>query len=258
MQLIAILAACVVQISPQNPAVLELDNWVPRLVGTMHDGGRSINFESNIKVHNEEATPIISLSLIPIHDITLSVSVYDFSTSSTGSFLGNRTFGSMTLENGDTYNTTIDMTSVGWEAAWDTVKPYEKSDSTSLTFAPIVGLRWYGVENQLENVTDDQSVTHNNSWISLHGGLHVGFDLQIQEFTTAFESISIESQFMAGLLFGDDGGTVWSVRAGVAMRVSSTVSGHIGYRLQELIAEDGAYRFDAGLQGLYFGGELRF
>ena len=258
MQLIAILAACIVQTSPQKPAVLELDNWVPRLAGTMHDGGGNIDLESNVKVHNEEATTFVSFSLIPINDITLSVAVFDFSTSSTGSFSGNRTFGSMTLENGDTYDATIGITSVGWEAAWDTVKPYEKSDSTSLTFAPIVGLQWYGVENRLENVTDDQVVTHNNGWISLHGGLRVGFDLQTQDFTTAIESISVESQFMAGLLFGDDGGTVWSVRAVIALHVSPTVSGHIGYRLQELIAEDGAYKFDAGLQGLYFGGELRF
>ena len=258
MQLIAILAACVVQTYPQKPAVLEFDNWIPRLAGTMHDGGGNINLESNIKVHDEEATPFFSFSLIPINDITLSVAVYDFSTSSTGSFSGSRTFGSMTFENGDSYDTTIGITSVGWEAAWDTVKPYEKSDSTSLTFAPIVGLQWYGVESRLENVTDDQAVTHNNSWISLHGGLRVGFDLQTQNFTTAIESISIESQFMVGLLFGDDGGTVWSVGARVAMRVSSTVSGHFGYRLQELIAEDGTYKFDAGLQGLYFGGELRF
>ncbi len=258
MQLIAILAACVVQTSPQKPAVLELDYWVPRLAGTMHDGGGTINLESNITVHNSEATPFVSFSLIPINDITLSVAVYDFSTSSAGSFSGNRTYGSMTLDNGDSYEARIGITSVGWEAAWDTVKPYEKSESTSLTFAPIAGLQWYGVENQLENVTDSEIVTHNNSWISVHGGLRIGFDLQVQDFTTAIESISIESQFMAGLLFGDDGGTVWSVRAVVALHVSPTVSGVFGYRLQELIAEDGAYTFDAGLQGLYFGGNLRF
>ena len=115
MQLIVVLAACVVQTFPQKPAVLELDNWVPRLAGTMHDGGGNIDLESNVKVHNEEATPFVSFTLIPINDITLSVAVYDFSTSSTGSFSGNRTFGSMALENGDTYDATIGITSVGWK-----------------------------------------------------------------------------------------------------------------------------------------------
>lgn len=258
MHLIVILAACVVQTSPQKPALLELDNWIPRLAGTMQDGGGTINLESNVIVHDEEATPFVSFSLIPINDITLSVAVYDFSTSSTGSFSGNRTFGSMALENGDSYDASIGITSVGWEAAWETVKPYEKSKDTSLTFAPIVGLQWYGVENRLENVTDDQTVTHNNSWVSMHGGLRVGFDLQTQDFSAAVTSITVESQFMAGLLFGDDGGTVWSVQAMVALHVSPSVSGHLGYRLQELNAEDGAYTFDAGLQGLYFGGEFRF
>jgi hypothetical protein len=258
MQLIAILAACVIQTSSERPAVLELDNWVPRLAGTMHDGGGNVNLESNISVHDEEATPLISFSLIPINDITISVAVYDFSTSASGTFSGNRTFGSMALDNGDSYEASIGITSVGWEAAWDTVKPYAESESASLTFAPIVGLQWYGVENQLENVTDSQTIAHNNSWVSLHGGLHVRFDLQTQDFTNAIESISLESQFMGGILFGDNGGSVWSVKAVVALHVSPTFSGHFGYRLQELCAEDGAYTFDAGLQGLYFGGELRF
>jgi hypothetical protein len=51
---------------------------------------------------------------------------------------------------------------------------------------------------------------------------------------------------------------MWSVRAVVGVQLSPTLSGHFGYRLQELYAEDGSYTFDAGLQGLYFGGELRF
>ena len=258
MQLIGILAVCVIQTSAEHPAVLEFDNWVPRLAGTMHDGGGNIDLESNISLHDEEATPYISFSLLPINDITVSVSVYDFSTSSSGSFSGNKTFGSMTLQTGDSYEASIDIASVGWEAAWDTVKPYENSDSTSLTFAPIVGLQWYGVDNRLENVTDNQSVTHENSWIAMQGGVRVRFDLQTKDVITMIDSISIESQVMAGMLFGDDGGSIWSVQAMVALHVSPTVSGHFGYRLQELMAEDGAYTFDAGLQGLYFGGEFRF
>jgi hypothetical protein len=258
MQVISILTACVIQTSPNPPAVFTFDNWIPRLSGTMQDGGGFLDMESNFDVHDEEATPYISFSLIPINDVTVSVSVYDFSISESGVFSGNKTFGSMAMGNGDSYNATIGITSVEWEASWDTVKPYAKSAGTALTFAPIVGLQWFGVDNQLENVTNDESVTHDNSWVSLHGGVRVGLDLDTQVFTTMIDSISFESQFMAGVLFGDDGGSMWSVRTVIAIHVSPTVSGQFGYRLQELNAEDGAYTFDAGLQGLYFGGEIRF
>jgi hypothetical protein len=151
MQLIALLTMCLIQTSADQPAVLEIDDWIPRLAGTIQDGGGAIDLESNINIHDEEATPFISFSLIPINDITISVYVFDFSISGTGTFAGNKTFASMTMGNGDSYRSSVGITSVGWEAAWNTVKPFEQSDSATLTFAPIVGLQWFGVENKLDH-----------------------------------------------------------------------------------------------------------
>lgn len=258
MQIIAALVVCSMQTSADTFATLELDNWVPRLAGIMRDGEGSIDFESNVNMHNEENTPFVSFSLIPARDITLSVSVYDFHTSSIGEFSGDSEFGSLAIQDGDSYDSEISITSIGWEAAWDTLKPYAKSADTSLTFAPVVGSRWYGVENHLENTTDGQSIVHNNSWISIHGGVRVGFYLRTQDLGDPINAISLESQFVAGLLLGNDGGSMWSVQAKLAVLFSPTISGHFGYRLQEMNAEDGEYTFDAGIQGLYFGGELRF
>lgn len=258
MQMIAIVLASCMHTTSESPAVVQLDHWIPRLTGTMSDGGGNIDFESNIDLHDQESTPTVSFSLIPINDITTSISVFDFSTSSSGTFEGNRTFGSMSIQNGDAYDASIRLSSIGWEAAWDAGKPYETSDRASLTFAPIAGLQWYGVDGMLENVTDAQSVTHNNSWVSVQGGLRVHFDLNTRNSTNLLDSVSFESQCMAGILFGGDGGVMWSVQAMVALHLSPSVSGHFGYRLQELYAEDGAYAFDAGVQGLYLGGAVRF
>ena len=258
MQMFAIAIACCIQTVADGPAVVQLDHWIPRLMGTMSDGGGNIDFESNINLHDQESTPTVSFSLIPTNDITMSISVYDFSSSGSGTFEGNRSFGSMTMQNGDAYEASMGITSIGWEAAWDVGKPYETSDRASLTFAPIAGLQWYGVNGMLENVTDAQSVTHNNSWVSMQGGIRVHFNLNTRNSLNLLDSVSLESQFMAGFLFGGDGGTIWSVHAMVALHISPSVSGHFGYRLQELYAEDGAYAFDAGLQGLYLGGALRF
>lgn len=258
MHSIAVAIACCIQVGVDRPAVVQLDSWFPRLAGAISDGGGNVDLESNIILHDQESIPAISFSLIPVDDITTSISVFDFSTSGSGTFSGNRSFGSMTMLNGDAYEASTSITSIGWEAAWDAGKPYATSEGVSLTFAPIVGLQWYGVDSQLENVTNAQTVTHNNSWISVQGGLRVSFDLNTKEFTNIFDSISLNSQCMAGFLLGGDGGTMWSVRAMVAFHVSHNFSGHFGYRLQELNAEDGSYAFDAGIQGLYLGGEIRF
>ena len=258
MQSVVVSVMCCIQAVTESPAVVQVDNWIPRLAGSMSDGGGNVDLESNIILNDQESIPMVSFSLIPTNDITMSISVFDFSTSGSGTFVGNRSFGSMTMQNGDAYEASMRIASVGWEAAWDASRPYESSDRASLTFAPIAGLQWYGVDGMLENVTDAQSVTHNNSWVSIQGGIRVQFSLNTENASTPFDSISFESQFTAGLLFGGDGGTVWSVRGMIALHLSPSISGHFGYRLQELNAEDGAYAFGGGVQGLYLGGALRF
>ena len=256
-QTIALVVACCIQTATENPAPVQFGNWLPRLMGTMKDG-ESVDFEFNIDLHDQESTPTVSFSLIPTGDITMSLSVFDFSTSGSGAFSGNRSFGSMTMLSGDAYRASVGVASVGLMAAWDTMKPYQTSDAAALIFAPIAGLQWYGVDSRLENVTNDQVVINNNSWVSMQGGMRVQFNWVMQELTSMLDSISIESQFVAGMLFGGDGGTMWSVRTGVTLHVSQSVAGYFGYLLYEPHAENGSYVFDAGLQGLYLGGAFRF
>jgi hypothetical protein len=49
-----------------------------------------------------------------------------------------------------------------------------------------------------------------------------------------------------------------SIQAGLSLGFTESASAFFGYRLQELTADDGAYTFDAGLQGLFVGAEIRF
>jgi len=72
------------------------------------------------------------------------------------------------------------------------------------------------------------------------------------------DSITIDSKLLIGTLFGEDGGSMWSLQTGIVLQFSQNVAGYFGYRLQELNAEDGNYTFNAGLQGLFVGGEIRF
>ncbi|MBT4531190.1 MAG: hypothetical protein HOC27_08285 [Phycisphaerae bacterium] len=255
---IVILSVCLCTQGIQEPAMFRGGVWLPRLGGTITDGGGAIDFETNIDLRDQETVPLIEFKIEPIEDVVMGFSFFDFSTSGNGTYRGNDTYGGMVMTAGDLWSASTDMQSVGFEAAWEVWQPYNASDSATLTFAPVVGLRWFGVKTNLENVTNTQAVEHQNSWIALQGGLEMNFHWSMKGVTDLVDSIGINGQFMAGTLMGDDGGSMWGVQAGLTVSFTESVSGFFGYRLQEMNGEDGAYTFDAGLQGLFIGGEIRF
>ncbi len=255
---VLLLSMCLSTQDVQEPATLRGGVWLARLGGTITDGGGAIDFETNIDLRTKESIPVIEFQVEPVQNIVMSLSFFDFSTSGSGSYRGTDTYGSMTMTSGDRWSATTDMQSVGFEAAWQVWQPYKTGDSATLSFAPVAGLRWFGVKTQLENRTVVQEVEHQNSWIALQGGIEMEFKWDMRGVTTIVDSMGISGQFLAGALFGDDGGSMWSVQSGLSLYFSESFALFFGYRLQELNAEDGNYTFDAGLQGLFMGGEIRF
>jgi hypothetical protein len=246
------------QNSEQPPAMVRFGAWLPRLGGTIQDGVGAIDLETNIDLSDQESIPLIEFTLAPIEDITLSFSVFDYSTAGSGLFVGSRTFGSMSMAAGDSWTASTSISSVGFEGAWDVIKPFQASQHATLTFAPIAGLQWFGVDTSLQNLTSSESVSHSNGWVALQGGLQMRFDWDTRSSTNMLDSITIDSKLLIGTLFGEDGGSMWSLQTGIVLQFSQNVAGYFGYRLQELNAEDGNYTFNAGLQGLFVGGEIRF
>ena len=232
--------------------------WMPRMGGTITDGGGAIDFETNIDLRNKESIPVLEFQVKPVENIVMSLSFFDFSVSGSGAYRGNDTYGTMTLNDGDLWSGSTDMQSVGLEAAWQIWRPYKTGDDATLSFAPIAGLQWFGVKTQLENITSSQQVIHQNSWIALQGGLEMDFRWEVDGVSPVLDSMGISSQLLAGSIFGGDGGWMASIQATLSFYFSESVAGFFGYRLQELNAEDGNYTFDAGLQGLFVGGEIRF
>ncbi len=242
----------------QEPATLRGGMWLPRLGGTITDGVGAVDLETNIDLRAGESVPILEFQVEPVQNIVMSLSFFDFSTSGSGSYRGNDVYGSMTLANGDLWSASIDIQSVCVEAAWEVWQPYKTGDDATLSFAPVAGLRWFGVKTRLENRTTGQEVRHQNSWIALQGGLEMEFKWDMKGVNSIVDSMGISGQVLAGTMFGGDGGLMGSIQATLSLYFSESVAGFLGYRLQELNAEDGNYTFDAGLQGLFVGGEIRF
>lgn len=253
-----LLSLCLSTQGIQEPATMRGGVWMPRLGGTITDGGGAIDFETNIDLRDKESIPVLEFQVKPVENVVMSLSFFDFSVSGSGAYQGNDTFGIMTLNNGDAWSASTDMQSVGFEAAWQVWQPYKTGDEATLSFAPIAGLRWFGVKTQLQNVTAGQEVIHQNSWIALQGGLEMEFEWEIDGVDPIIDSMGISSQLLVGSMFGGDGGWMASIQATISFYFSESIAGFFGYRLQELTADDGNYTFDAGLQGLFVGGEIRF
>ena len=255
---VLVLLLCLCTQGIEEPAMLRGGMWLPRLGGSITDGGSEVDFETNIDLLHKESVPIIEFQVEPVQDIVMSLSFFDFSTSGSGAYRGNDTYGAMTMASGNLWSASTTIQSVGFEAAWEVWQPYQTSDSATLSFAPVAGLRWFGVTSLLENVTTSQEVHHQNSWIALQGGLEMEFKWELDGVSNIVDSMGISGQVLAGSLFGGDGGTIGSIQATLSFYFSDSAGLFFGYRLQELEAKDGVYTFDAGLQGLFVGGELRF
>jgi hypothetical protein len=253
-----ILVLCLQAQGIETPAMMRGGVWLPRLGGTITDGGGAVDFETNIDLRRKETIPVVEFKVKPVEDVVMSLSFFDFSVSGSGTYAGNDTYGAMVMASGNRWSASTEMQSVGFEAAWEVWQPYKAKNGTTLSFAPVAGLRWFGVTTRLENRTTSLAVEHQNSWIALQGGLEMDFRWEMDSVTSMIDSMGISAQGLAGSMFGGDGGSMWTAQAGVSLYFNSSTALFFGYRLQELNADDGNYTFDAGLQGLYLGGELRF
>ena len=126
-----------------NAATLRIGSWLPRLGGTVTDGGGSVDLETNIDLRKREDMLLFEFELRPIEHLTLSLTAFDFSTNGSGAFVGNKTFGGIAFNNGNLWSAKASMQSVALEAAWDYWRPYPRGDKTMLTFSPVGGVQWY-------------------------------------------------------------------------------------------------------------------
>ena len=78
---IVILSVCLCTQGIQEPAMFRGGVWLPRLGGTITDGGGAIDFETNIDLRDQETVPLIEFKIEPIEDVVMGFSFFDFSTS---------------------------------------------------------------------------------------------------------------------------------------------------------------------------------
>jgi hypothetical protein len=78
---VALISLCfgLQDVEPTQPqALIRAGVWLPRLGGTIEDGGGEIDFETSIDLRTKKTIPLVEFSITPIEDITMTMSFFYF------------------------------------------------------------------------------------------------------------------------------------------------------------------------------------
>jgi|GEM_PF-1563311 len=230
--------------------------YFPRLGGESALGGPTINIDSQFNLDDSESLINFELLMRKGENWEIQFGTLDFSTETTGLFVGSGTFGGLSLTPGAAIRAAVDFSTFNLEVSPGLWRPYRTAD-TSLRFAPTFGMRWVSVE-QTVTLIGTGTRAGEGEWLIPYGGLQLEVQHDPEEWLSWVKMIEIDAGLMTGPAFGGDGGSMWQVRAGLTLHLNDHLGFMFGYRLIELDVEDNAFTFDAGLQGLFLAGSVSF
>jgi hypothetical protein len=240
--------------------------WIPRLDGTVRLGdgplARSIDVDDRFDLDDIEYTPNADLIVRKDDFWQIRITGFDFSTDQRTRFIGSpRTFGSLLLVDGTPYKGSIDMYSVGADLAADCFHVVDASTvegpAGDLRFAPLVGYRFINVRQDID-VPGQGSESIDADWGALYAGAEMRMRYEPTDGAWLPIPLNLEVSGGAGPMIGGDGGLFTQLRATVQLELTHWLTVMAGFRLFELDGERDDYEFDAGLEGLFFSGSIRF
>jgi opacity protein-like surface antigen len=232
--------------------------WIPRLGGNSSLGGGTISVEDQLDLDDAEATLNLEVAFRKANGWQLQIGGFDFSTDTSGEFIGDGTFGSLHLTDGTPYWSGVDITSLSLDLSYDLgLTGTRPGDPAHLRIAPEFGLRFIDVKQRL-SIIGGGSEREKAAWLSPYAGLGAELRFLTRGEVPLLDSFQIEVSGAIGPAIGGDGGYIWQVRGGVRAYFTPNIAGYLGYRLVELDTEDDDFEFDAGLQGLFIGASIRF
>ena len=244
--------------------------WLPRLKGDvrLNPGGDQISYESALQLDGPEATILPELTVRKDRTWELRFHGFDFSSAASGSFPVSRSFGSLALAPGDEVRADIEFLSIMAEfrfGAYDLLEAVDANrnvtsagqQKTDLRLWPTFGVRTAHVRQTIEQVGVGRERVRGD-WVFPYAGLHLQFDHRPDGAVPLMKLLTLE----AGVAMGpsvNGRGYMWQVHSGITWHVTDNLGIMFGYRLVELEnTRDGDFLFDAGLQGIFAAGSLRF
>lgn len=246
---------------------LTLGAWLPRLDGTAKLGpsvfAEHIDLKRQVDLHDMETVFNGELTMTVNNDWQILLSGFDFSTEGEGQFSGFSDFGDLRFFTGDRYRASFDISSYAAEWVFPIGEPLgtiagpAEGETTSLSFAGQLGLRWTEVDYAMESLDFGGSETAGGEWLAPYFGIRFNLQHEPEPAWPLIKRLDIDVSTAAGPSI-DGGGGFWQLRAGLTCYFTNNFGLTIGYRLLEMDFSDDEYDTDAGLQGLFAGGSIRF
>jgi hypothetical protein len=238
--------------------------YLPRLDGDIELGGPAINLADNLDLDDLEPTVNVELTLRR-NGRQLRFNGFDFSTDTTGLYLGTSTFGSVSLNTGDAFSASADLFGAGVEFGIDlkqtTIdgKPMKdwKTSETELRITPRFGMRYV----DYDQVVSEVGVSVQNAggeWLIPYAGIELLLRFEPEGGLIIGRGVRLSAGTTMGPAIGGDDGFAWSVRATMSIDVTDNIAFMFGYRLLELDVDNDGFNLDGGLQGLFLGTTIRF
>jgi len=247
--------------------------WLPRLGGKVTFGpsaaANEISLEDSFNLDSSEAVGLFELGMRKNDAWGLNLSGFHFSTSSSGPFVGHEQFGSLTLNDGDRFNSSFDMTSIEgefayWPASWRPATHGVKGSEVDLWFAHFLALRYLDVHQRVElsgggtGGAGGGRESAGGDWLTPMVGLQLHLHWYPPAGVPLLKGLEIGGAVALGPALGSDGGFITQISAGITAFFTNQIGLSFGYRLLEAHVEKDDYKFTGGLQGLFLAGTVHF
>lgn len=243
--------------------------WSPRLSGDSKYntglGTSRLSLQNQLDLHDIESTFSLELTL-DVQDLAVRFSGLNFSTEGSGTFFAlppgatTQQFGDLTLASGDAYKSDFDLWTATAEAHLEVLNIAHKIGGdegiVSLAIVPVLGMRWLDVEQSI--AVGPVKETNDSQWVLAQFGGAFSFNWNFAEDFPIAQGITVDVTGLYGKVLGSDEGIVWELRAGVTINFTDNLGVALGYRLLNFDLTDDDYELDAGLQGLFIAGSLKF
>lgn len=236
--------------------------WLPRLGGEVSlgpaVGSGPINIEGDIGFRDLEPTFRGELEISKVNTFELLFSGFDFSTEANDVFAGNAIFGDITLTPGTPYTGHFDISSFAAEIAVGVFQPFRDLLDTPIEFrvSPLFVARWTDID---VDVTAGATTSGGGGeFLGAMAGVRFEVDLYPKSEIFLISGLNLEASLAMGPALGGDGGFMWQVRAGLTAALTDNLHFTFGYRLLHLDVENGPFKYDGSLAGLFIGGSVTF
>ena len=219
---------------------LQVGAWLTRIDGTASNGGPGANF-----LNFRDGFRSLGLDeLAATFRGELTVSSGEWGGRLMGAYgkwsgeanvQGATQWGGQTLTPNTPYDSSLEMSWMGFELLWNPWVAEGDGDRNTLdpleiTLGPNVGVNWLHVDQSLD--TNGGTVENTGSWWTVYGGAQLAARVDLRPYTSFLHSMEVGVGGSVGSTVSN-GGIFFKVRGGLALNFTPNIGAEVGYRLME-------------------------